>query len=110
VLLYFHSRITGWNDYFRNHKKDILMKKTNIFYQLLIGIALCGCMYCGNGGENNGAQGTDSTANSDDSMNAAHHVDPANAYPQPPVTGSNQDSSRTKDSGLVRDTQNRPAY
>jgi hypothetical protein len=86
------------------------MKKTNVIYQLLIGIVICGCMYCGNGNSENNAQGTDSTANNADSMNAAHHVDPANAYPQPPVTGSNQDSSRTKDSGHVKDTQNRPAY
>ncbi|MFL5745763.1 MAG: hypothetical protein ACJ751_13915 [Niastella sp.] len=86
------------------------MKKTNIFYQLLAGLAICGCMYCGNGGENKGTQGNDSTGNNADSMNAVHHVDPANAYPQPPVTGSNQDSSRTKDSGKLKDTQNRPGY
>ena len=91
--------------------KDILMKKNNIFYQLLIGVTICGCMYCGNGTSGDGSQEFDSTANkSDDSMNAAHHVDPANAYPQPPVTGSNQDSSRTKDSARIKDTPNRPGY
>jgi len=86
------------------------MKKTNIIYQLLIGIAICGCTYCGNGNETNDGQRIDSVGTSDDSVNAAHHVDPANAYPQPPVTGSNQDSSRTKDSGKIKDTQNRPGY
>jgi hypothetical protein len=86
------------------------MKKTNIFYQLLIGVAICGCLSCGNGGENKGAAGGDSTVNTNDSMNAVDHVDPANAYPQPPVTGSNQDSSRTKDSVKIKDTPNRPGY
>ncbi|MBO9199850.1 MULTISPECIES: hypothetical protein [Niastella] len=84
------------------------MEKNNIFYQLLIGVALCGCVYCGNGGENKGQEGYDSNKN--DSMNAVNHVDPANAYPQPPVTGSNQDSSRVKDSSTPKDTQNRPGY
>lgn len=86
------------------------MKKTNIFYQLLIGLAICGFAYCGNGGENKGTTGNDSTIDTSDSMNAVNHVDPANAYPQPPVTGSNQDSSRTKDSSKVKDTPNRPGY
>jgi hypothetical protein len=109
-LRYFHSKATGWNDYFSNNRKDILMKRNNIFYQLLIGVAICGCMYCGNGTSGDGSQRSDSTGNNDDSMNAAHHVDPANAYPQPPVTGSNQDSSRTKDSSQPKDTQNRPGH
>lgn len=86
------------------------MKKTNIFYQLLIALAICGFTYCGNGGENKGTTGNDSTIDTSDSMNAVNHVDPANAYPQPPVTGSNQDSSRTKDSSKVKDTPNRPGY
>jgi hypothetical protein len=86
------------------------MKKTNIFCQLLIGLVICGCTYCGNGGENKGAVGNDSTIDTSDSMNAVNHVDPANAYPQPPVTGSDQDSSRTKDSGKLKDTPNRPGY
>lgn len=86
------------------------MKKTTVFCQLLAGLAIIGCMYCGNGGEKNGVEGNDSTMNNTDSMNAANHVDPANAYPQPPVTGSNQDSSRIKDSGSVKDTPNRPGY
>lgn len=83
------------------------MKKTNFFYHLLIVLGLCGLVYCGNGHDknNSGAQGYDSsTTTNQDSTNAAHHVDPSNAYPQPPVTGSNQDSSRTKDS------QNRAGY
>jgi hypothetical protein len=80
------------------------MKKTNFFYHLLIVLGLCGLMYCGEGGDrnNSGAQGYDSTTT--DSTNSVHHVDPANAYPQPPVTGSDQDSTRTKDS------MNRPGY
>jgi hypothetical protein len=82
------------------------MKKTNFFYHLLIVLVMCGFMFCGgNGGDKNtGAQGYDSTSTSQDSTNAAHHVDPSNAYPQPPVTGSNQDSSRVKDS------VNKPGY
>lgn len=78
------------------------MKRTNFFYHLLIVLGLCGLMFCGEEGDKNntGAQGTDSTAINEDSTNAVHHVDPANAYPQPPVTGSNQDSSRTKDSAI----------
>jgi hypothetical protein len=80
------------------------MKKTNFFYHLLIVLGLCGLMFCGEGGDrnNSGAQGYDSATT--DSTNAVHHRDPANAYPQPPVTGSNQDSSRSKDS------VNRPGY
>jgi len=85
------------------------MKKTNVFYPLLI-VAICGCLSCGNGGENKGATGSDSTTTNTDSMNSVNHVDPANSYPQPPVTGSNQDSSRSKDSGTVKDTQNRATH
>ncbi|THU41808.1 hypothetical protein FAM09_06820 [Niastella caeni] len=77
------------------------MKKTNFFYHLLIVLGMCGLMFCGNDGDksNSGAQGYDSTTIDTDSINAAHHHDPANAYPQPPVMGTNVDSSRTKDSG-----------
>lgn len=72
---------------------------------MLIVLGLCGLVYCGSGGETKTEGTPDSTGVIDqDSMNAAHHVDPANAYPQPPVTGSNQDSSR------VKDTPNRPGY
>jgi hypothetical protein len=81
------------------------MKRTNFFYHLLIVLGLCGLMFCGEGGDkNNTGTGNDSTGTNTDSTNAAHHVDPANAYPQPPVTGSDQDSSRLKD------TANRPGY
>jgi len=82
------------------------MKRTNFFYHLLIVLGLCGLMFCGEGGDkkNTGAQGLDSTGTNTDSTNAVHHVDPANAYPQPPVTGSDQDSSKLKD------TTNRPGY
>ena len=79
------------------------MKKTNFFYHLLIVLGLCGLMFCGDGGNKDGTGSTDSPA-TNDSANAVHHVDPANAYPQPPVTGSDQDSSRSKDS------VNRPGY
>jgi hypothetical protein len=103
----------GWNDYFNYYSgrlvyrqpdvlllKLFLMKKTSFFYHVLIVWALCGFMFCGNNANN-----TDDTIKSDsamklesDSMNAAHHNDPSTAYPQPPVTGTTQDSSRSKDS------------
>ncbi|WP_207511348.1 hypothetical protein [Longitalea luteola] len=96
------------------------MKRTNYFFHMLIAVGLCGLMYCADDGASKDdgvskdAQGYDSTTahdqQSSDSASAVHHVDPANAYPQPPVTGSNQDSSRTKDSGKRRDTPNRPGY
>jgi len=81
------------------------MKKTNVFYHLLIVLGLCSFMFCnGDGKENNtGAERYDSTSN--DSANAAHHVDPSTAYPQPPVTGSSVDSSRTKDTTAHNATQ-----
>lgn len=87
------------------------MKRTNYFFHMLLALGLCGLMYCGEPQGNN-TGGFDSTSTSDhsDSASAVHHVDPANAYPQPPVTGSNQDSSRTKDSGKLKDTPNRPGY
>jgi hypothetical protein len=84
------------------------MKRTNYFFHMLIALGLCGLMYCGEGDASKNAQGYDSTTTHDqqnyDSMNAAHQRDPSTAYPQPPVTGSNQDSSR------VKDTANRPGY
>ena len=79
------------------------MKRTNFFYHLLIVLGLCGLIFCGEGRDKNNP-GHDSTGTNTDSTNAAHHVDPANAYPQPPVTGSDQDSSH------VKDTANRPGY
>lgn len=82
------------------------MKKTNFFYHLLIILGLCGLVYCGDGNENTSeGNNVDSTGIvNEDSMNAAHQRDPSTAYPQPPVTGSNQDSSR------VKDTINRPGH
>jgi hypothetical protein len=82
------------------------MKKTNFFYHVLIALGLCGLVYCGGGSENTseGNKADSVGVVNEDSQNAVHHVDPANAYPQPPVTGSNQDSSRLKD------TANRPGY
>jgi hypothetical protein len=84
------------------------MKKTNYFYQMLVALGLCGLVYCGDGGESKNAQGYDSSTNENqqnyDSMSSAHQRDPSTAYPQPPVTGSNQDSSR------VKDTINRPGH
>lgn len=73
---------------------------------MLIALGLCGLMYCGNGGDvNKDGEITDSTGvQIIDTGNASQHVDPSIAYPQPPITGSNQDSSR------VRDTPNRPGY
>lgn len=84
------------------------MKKTSYFYQMLIVLGLCGLMYCGDGGTSKNAQGYDSSTNENqqnyDSMSSAHQRDPSTAYPQPPVTGSSQDSSR------VKDTINRPGH
>ncbi|MCS3798340.1 hypothetical protein [Niastella sp. OAS944] len=84
------------------------MKKTNYFYQMLIALGLCGLMYCGDGGTSKNAQGYDSSTNENqqnyDSMSSAHQRDPSTAYPQPPVTGSNEDSTHTKD------TINRPKH
>ena len=84
------------------------MKRTNYFFHMLIALGLCGLMYCGDGGASKNAQGYDSSTSENqqnyDSMNAAHQRDPSTAYPQPPVTGSNQDSSH------VKDTANRPGY
>lgn len=102
----------GWNDYLSSNGKYILMKRTNYFYHMLLLLAICGFMYCGGGNSGepgyDDAQGYDSTAIDDpgntDSLNAAHHRDPSIAFPRPPVTGSNQDSSR------VKDTPNRPGY
>lgn len=81
------------------------MKKTNFFYHLVIVLGLCSFMFCnGNGNENNtGVQGGDSVTT--DSTNAAHHVDPSTAYPQPPVTGTAVDSSRSKDTGVYNGKQ-----
>lgn len=84
------------------------MKKTSYFYQMLIVLGLCGLMYCGDGGTSKNAQGYDSSTHENeqnyDSMSSAHQTDPSTAYPQPPVTGSSQDSTHTKD------TANRPKY
>jgi hypothetical protein len=89
------------------------MKRTNYFFHMLIALGLCGLMYCADDGAtkdgvSKDAQGyNDSATNNNDdsdSLNAAHNRDPSTAYPQPPVTGSNQDSSRLKD------TPNRPGY
>lgn len=91
----------------------MLMKRTNYFFHMLIALGLCGLMYCADDGASKDgvskdAQGYDSTTMHDqhntDSINAAHQRDPSTAYPQPPVTGSNQDSSR------IRDTANRPGH
>jgi hypothetical protein len=75
---------------------------------MLIVLGLCGLTYCGDGDASKNAQGYDSTTMHDqhntDSINAAHQRDPSTAYPQPPVTGSSQDSSR------VKDTINRPGH
>jgi len=75
------------------------MKRTNFFYHLLIVFGMCLFMFCGGSGSTESTtNSSDSTGVNTDSMNAAHHNDPSTAYPQPPVTGSAVDSSRTKDS------------
>lgn len=81
---------------------------------MLIVLGICGFMYCGSGADDSGAQGYDTSTTTNqqntDSASSVHHVDPANAYPQPQTPGSNVDSSRTKDSGKLKDTPNRPGY
>lgn len=74
------------------------MRTTNFFYYMLLMLALTGMMYCGSGNSTEDANGADSTTMNSDSAMDAHNRDPSTAYPQPPVTGNNQDSSRTKDS------------
>lgn len=76
------------------------MKNTDFFYHMLIALLLCGFMFCDSNNNReqsgSGVPSPDSLAN--DSINAAHHSDPSVAYPQPPVTGTTVDSSRSKDS------------
>lgn len=81
------------------------MKRTNFFYHVLIVLGLFVFAACGNesrSGAGSSMDNGDSTAGmmpaATDSMNAASHNDPSTAYPQPPVTGSATDSSRTQDS------------
>lgn len=75
------------------------MRTTNFFYYMLLILALTGMIYCGNDNSNtaNGNE-PDSTNLQSDSAMSAHNRDPSTAYPEPPVSGTNQDSSRTKDS------------
>ena len=76
------------------------MRSTNSFYYMLLILVLTmGMMYCGSDGSGNENTDTaDSTTLNTDSAMDAHNRDPSTAYPQPPVSGTNQDSSRTKDS------------
>jgi hypothetical protein len=74
------------------------MRTTNFFYYMLFILALMGMMYCGSGNNTDNANGADSSEVKSDSAMSAHNRDPSTAYPEPPVTGSSQDSSRTKDS------------
>jgi hypothetical protein len=94
--------------------KNYQMKRTNYFFHMLIVLGICGFMYCGSGENKSDTQGYDTSTETNqmnsDSASSVHHVDPANAYPQPQMPGSDQDSSRTKDSGKIKDTPNRPGY
>ena len=74
------------------------MRTTNFFYYMLLILALTGMMYCGSGSNTEDVNTADSSSMKSDSAMSAHNRDPSTAYPEPPVTGSNQDSSRTKDS------------
>jgi hypothetical protein len=74
------------------------MRTTNFFYYMLLILVLMGMMYCGSGNNTEDANTADSSSMKSDSAMSAHNRDPSTAYPEPPVTGSNQDSSRTKDS------------
>jgi hypothetical protein len=74
------------------------MQTSHFFYHMLLILALTTLVYCGNGNnENEHSNGTTGATNSDSAM-SAHNRDPSTAYPAPPVTGSNQDSSYVKDS------------
>lgn len=79
------------------------MKTTNNFYYMFLAfIFLCIFMYCGgNGSADNSDKSDTATATRIDSVNATIH-DPASATTTPPVTGSQTDSSRTKDSAKSR--------
>lgn len=75
------------------------MRTTHFFYYMLIILALTGLVYCGTGKtDTENGNAPDSTTMDSDSAMSAHNRDPSTAFPEPPVTGSNQDSSRTKDS------------
>lgn len=75
------------------------MRTTYFFYYMLLILALTGLMYC-NSDSNSAEDGNalDSATVKSDSAMSAHNRDPSTAYPEPPVTGTRQDSSRTKDS------------
>lgn len=75
------------------------MRTTNSFYYMLLILVLTmGMMYCGSDGSADEVKTADSTTLNADSAMDAHNRDPSTAYPQPPVSGTNQDSSRTRDS------------
>jgi hypothetical protein len=81
--------------------KLFLMKKTNFFYHMLIVLGLCGFMFCGNHNDNpsgNDVNSGGATGAPTDSNHVGDLRDPATSYPQPPVTGTAADSSRSKDS------------
>jgi putative membrane protein len=74
--------------------------KTIPFYfplSLLFGMALISC-HNGKTPENTSANKNDSMKASTNSAMTADIVDPSNAFPKPPVTGPQEDSSRTYDS------------
>jgi hypothetical protein len=74
------------------------MRQTNFFYYMVLAFVMSSLMFCGDGANDKDGTATDATGITNDTSSHAAHVDPSTAYPQPPVTGSNQDSSRTTDS------------
>jgi putative membrane protein len=75
------------------------MKTISLYFpgSLLIVLALISC-HNSKSPENAAVNEKDSMKESTDSAMTAHLVDPSNAYPQPVVTGPEEDSSRTLDS------------
>jgi hypothetical protein len=72
--------------------------KTSIVYTVVLAILMSALIACGDGSTGNNINADSASKEANDSMNAAHLKDPTTAFPQPPVTGTVIDSSRTKDS------------
>ncbi len=75
------------------------MKTISLYFplSLLLVLALISC-HNGKTPENTGSNKNDSMNASTNSAMTADIVDPSNAFPKPPVTGPQEDSSRTYDS------------
>lgn len=72
--------------------------RTSTVYTGIFAFAASLMMACGDGSGQNDIKGDSALKKANDSMNAAHQHDPTTSFPQPPVTGTIVDSSRSKDS------------